>query len=102
MRTIISGGRIVTSAQSVETDVLIEGETIAAVGSFPEVEADRRVDAIGKLVLPGGVDPHTHLETPLKGTITADDFYSGTVAAAIGRHYVDHRLPGPAEGTGPA
>jgi dihydropyrimidinase len=84
MRTIISGGRVVTSSQAFEADVLIEGETIEAVGAFSHVEADRRVDAAGKLVLPGGVDPHTHLETPLKGTITADDFYSGTVAAAVG------------------
>lgn len=84
MRTIISGGRVVTSAQSIETDVLIEGERIEAVGAFPEIDADRRIDATGKLVLPGGVDPHTHLETPLKGTVTADDFYTGTVAAAVG------------------
>jgi dihydropyrimidinase len=84
MRTIVSGGRVVTSSGSFETDVLIEGETIEALGAFPEIQADRRVAATGKLVLPGGVDPHTHLETPLKGTITADDFYSGTVAAAVG------------------
>jgi dihydropyrimidinase len=84
MRTIISGGRIVTGSQSLETDVLIEGETIEALGSFADAPADRRLDGAGKLVLPGGVDPHTHLETPLKGTVTADDFYSGTVAAALG------------------
>ena len=84
MRTIISGGRVVTSSQSIETDVLIEGERIEAVGTLPEIDADRRIDATGKLVLPGGVDPHTHLETPLKGTVTADDFYTGTVAAAVG------------------
>jgi dihydropyrimidinase len=84
MRTIISGGRVVTGSQSLETDVLIEGETIEALGSFADAHTDRRLDAAGKLVLPGGVDPHTHLETPLKGTVTADDFYSGTVAAALG------------------
>jgi len=84
MRTIVSGGRVVTSSGSFEADVLIDGETIDALGLFPEHEVDRRIDATGKLVLPGGVDPHTHLETPLKGTITIDDFYSGTVAAAIG------------------
>jgi len=84
MRTIISGGRVVTSSGSFEADVLIDGETIDALGLFPDHEVDRRIDATGKLVLPGGVDPHTHLETPLKGTITIDDFYSGTVAAAIG------------------
>jgi dihydropyrimidinase len=84
VRTIVRGGRVVTSSQTFEADVLIEGERIDALGSFPEVEADRIVEAAGKLVLPGGVDPHTHLDAPLKGTITADDFYSGTVAAAIG------------------
>ena len=73
-----------TSSQTFDADVLIEGERIEAIGSFADVEADRVVDAAGKLVLPGGVDPHTHLDAPLKGTITADDFYSGTVAAAIG------------------
>ena len=84
MRTIVSDGRIVTSSQSLETDVLIEDETIEAIGSFAEVDADRRINAAGKFVFPGGFDPHTHLETPLKGTVTADDFYSGTVAAAMG------------------
>jgi dihydropyrimidinase len=84
MRTIVRGGRVVTSSQSFEADVLVEGERIEALGSFPDVQADRVIEATGKLVLPGGVDPHTHLDAPLKGTITADDFYSGTVAAAIG------------------
>ena len=84
MRTIISDGRIVTSSQSLETDVLIEDERIEAIGSFAEVDTDRRISAAGKFVFPGGFDPHTHLETPLKGTVTADDFYSGTVAAALG------------------
>ena len=84
MRTIVRGGRIVTASQTFEADILIEDGTIAALGAFAELQADRVVDATGKLVLPGGVDPHTHLDAPLKGTITADDFYSGTVAAAIG------------------
>jgi dihydropyrimidinase len=81
--TVVRGGRIVTSTSDFVADILIEGETIAAIGSFPDVDGEV-VDAAGKLVLPGGVDPHTHLDAPLKGTITADDFYSGTVAAAIG------------------
>jgi dihydropyrimidinase len=84
VRTIVRGGRIVTSASTFDGDVLIQGETITAVGTVPDLPADRIVEAAGKLVLPGGVDPHTHLDAPLKGTITADDFYSGTVAAAIG------------------
>ncbi len=84
MRTLVRGGHIVTSAASFDGDVLIDGERIEAVGSLPEARADRTIDAAGMLVLPGGVDPHTHLDAPLKGTITADDFYSGTVAAAVG------------------
>jgi dihydropyrimidinase len=80
---LVRGGRIVTASQDYIGDVLIDGEKIAAIGSFPDF-AGEVVDASGKLVFPGGVDPHTHLDAPLKGTITADDFYSGTVAAAIG------------------
>jgi dihydropyrimidinase len=80
---VLRGGRIVTSSQDYVGDVLIEGERIAAVGSIPDVDAEV-IDASGRLVLPGGVDPHTHLDAPLKGTITADDFESGTIAAAIG------------------
>jgi dihydropyrimidinase len=84
MNTLVRGGRIVTSSATFDGDVLIDGEIIEAVGSLPEARADRVIDATGMLVLPGGVDPHTHLDAPLKGTITADDFYSGTVAAAVG------------------
>jgi dihydropyrimidinase len=80
---VVRGGRIVTASQDYVGDVLIEDEKIAAIGAFPEFEGEV-IDAAGKLVFPGGVDPHTHLDAPLKGTITADDFYSGTVAAAIG------------------
>src|ERR671926_1323433 len=93
MRTIVRGGRVVTSSLTFQADILIEGETIAALGSFREVQPDRVVDATGKLVLPGGVDPHTHLDAPLKGTITADDFYSGTVAAAIGGNNTTYYVP---------
>ena len=84
MSTVIRGGRVVTASRDEPADVLIDGETIAAVGALPDVVADLVIDATGMLVLPGGVDPHTHLDAPLKGTITADDFYTGTVAAAIG------------------
>jgi dihydropyrimidinase len=84
MRTVVRGGTVVTSSNMFEADILISGETIEAVGSVPDVQADKVVNAVGKLVFPGGVDPHTHLDAPLKGTVTADDFYSGTVAAAIG------------------
>jgi dihydropyrimidinase len=83
MTTIVRGGRIITASQDYIGDILIEGEKIAAIGSFPDVDADV-IEAGGKLVFPGGVDPHTHLDAPLKGTMTADDFYTGTLAAAVG------------------
>ena len=83
MSVLVRGGRIVTASQDYVGDVLIDGETIAAVGSFPDLDG-QVIDATGKLVLPGGVDPHTHLDAPLKGTMTADDFESGTIAAAVG------------------
>jgi dihydropyrimidinase len=74
----------VTAAQDYIGDVLIEDETIAAVGSMPNLEPDEVIDAAGMIVMPGAIDPHTHLDTPLKGTITIDDFESGTIAAAVG------------------
>jgi dihydropyrimidinase len=84
MRVLVSGGHIVTASQRYSADVLIHDEKIEAVGSFDPEDADEVIDAKGRLVLPGGVDPHTHLDAPLKGTITADDFLSGTIAAAVG------------------
>lgn len=83
MSVVVRGGRIATACADFVGDILIDGDTIAAIGSFPDVDAEV-IDASGKLVLPGGVDPHTHLDAPLKGTMTADDFESGTIAAAIG------------------
>lgn len=84
MKTVIRGGRVVTATQDVVADVWIEDERIVAVGDVPEAVADSEIDAVGMFVFPGAVDPHTHLDAPLKGTITADDFASGTIAAAIG------------------
>ncbi len=83
-RTLVRGGRVVTSAADFLGDVVIEDGRITAVGVVPDLPTDVVIDATGKLVLPGGVDPHTHLDAPLKGTMTADDFFSGTVAAAVG------------------
>jgi dihydropyrimidinase len=84
-RTIIRNGTIVTAVDEYRGDVLIEGEKIALVGSsLADVHADAVVDASGKYVLPGGIDVHTHLDMPFGGTTSADDFESGTVAAAFG------------------
>ena len=85
MKTLLRGGTVVTATDLYRGDVLIEDERIAAIaGSFAEVTADRTIDASGKYVIPGGIDVHTHLDMPFGGTTSADDFESGTVAAAHG------------------
>src|SRR5687768_15035351 len=84
MKTIIRNGRVVTAVDDYKADVLIEGETVSTIGAKLDVEADVVVDAAGKLVIPGGIDPHTHLELPFGGTEASDHFHTGTVAAAHG------------------
>ena len=89
MRTLIRGGTVVTATGSSRADVLIDGETVVALldpahtGSFAGL-ADRSIDATGKYVIPGGIDVHTHLDMPFGGTFSADDFETGTRAAAWG------------------
>ena len=85
MKTLIRGGTVVTAADLYRGDVLIEDEKISAIGtSFEGINADRTIDASGKYVIPGGIDVHTHLDMPFGGSTSADDFESGTVAAAHG------------------
>lgn len=84
MSVLIKGGLVVTATESYQADVLVEGEKIAAIGSNLDVRADEVVDATGKYVLPGAIDPHTHLCMPFMGTFAQDDYYTGTVAAACG------------------
>ena len=88
MSVLIRNGRVVTAADDYRADVFVDGETVALIGSGLErgleVAADRVIDATGKLVLPGGVDPHTHMEMPFGGTRSSDTFETGTRAAAFG------------------
>jgi len=84
MRTLIRHGTVVSPAAAVLRDVLIDDETITRVEPEIAEHADRVVDARGKYVIPGGIDVHTHLDMPLGAITTADDFESGTVAAAFG------------------
>jgi dihydropyrimidinase len=81
---LIRHGTIVTATDLYRGDVFVDGEKIAAIGTSLELAADRIIDAAGKYVLPGGVDVHTHLDMPFGGTTSADDFESGTIAAAPG------------------
>lgn len=84
MRTLIKNGRIITAVDDYYADILIVGETIDTIGKNLDVQADKTIDAKDKLVIPGGIDPHTHMDMPFGGTNSADDFNTGTVAAAHG------------------
>jgi dihydropyrimidinase len=84
MRTLLRHGTVVNVSGRRRADVLVEGERVAAVGVGLQHSADRVIDATDRLLLPGGVDVHTHLDMPFGNTRTADDFASGTIAAACG------------------
>jgi dihydropyrimidinase len=84
MRTLIKNGTVVTASDQYKGDVLVEDEKITVIGSTLDMHADKVIDAAGKYVLPGGIDVHTHMDMPFGGTTSADDFESGTVAAAFG------------------
>jgi dihydropyrimidinase len=84
MKTLIRNGRVVTAVDDYRADVLVENEVVSTIGARLDVEADRVIDADGKLVIPGGIDPHTHMELPFGGTQASDDFRTGTIAAAFG------------------
>ncbi|HBN51393.1 MAG TPA: dihydropyrimidinase, partial [Thalassospira sp.] len=95
MSMVIRGGTIVTADLTYKSDILIEGGKIAAIGQ--NLTGDKVVDADGCYVMPGGIDPHTHLEMPFMGTYSEDDFESGTKAAVAGgtTMVVDFCLPAP-------
>ena len=84
MKTLIKNGRIVTAVDDYRADILIEDEQISVIGKTLEMEVDLTIDAANKIVIPGGIDPHTHMELPFGGTYSSDDFFTGTRAAAFG------------------
>ncbi len=94
MSQVIKDGTIVTADRTFKGDVLVEGEKIKAIGE--DLAGDNYLDAEGAFVIPGGIDPHTHLEMPFMGTTAAETFESGTWAAAVGgtTMIVDFCLPG--------
>ena len=97
MSTVIKGGTVVTADLTYKADVKIDGGKIVEIG--PELSGDEVLDAAGCYVMPGGIDPHVHLEMPFMGTYSADDFESGTRAGLAGgtTMVVDFCLPDPGQ-----
>ncbi|MYM35454.1 dihydropyrimidinase [Duganella sp. FT94W] len=98
MKTIIRGGTVVNADRAFRSDVLCDGDKIIAVGENLEAPAGAKViDAGGQYVMPGGIDPHTHMNLPFMGTVTQDDFYTGTAAGLAGgtTTIIDFVIPSP-------
>lgn len=97
---LIKGGTVVNATGEAKHDVLVAGETIVAVGANLQAPAGARViDAGGAYVIPGGIDPHTHMQLPFMGTVASEDFFTGTSAAAAGgtTTIIDFVIPDPKE-----
>ena len=84
MATLIKNGTLVTATETFEGDVLIEEEKISLIGKDLHHPNAEFIDATGKLIMPGGIDPHVHLDLPMFGTVSSDDHYTGHKAAAFG------------------
>ena len=84
MSVLIKNGRVITAVDDYLADIFIKNETVTLIGEKLEIEADEIIDASEKYLFPGGLDPHTHLDMPFGGTTSADDFETGTLAAAHG------------------
>ena len=98
MTLLIRGGTVVTADDTIRADVLCQGGTIVAVGPGLEAPTDAKiVDAGGMLVMPGGIDPHTHMELPFMGTTASEDFFTGTSAGVAGgtTSIIDFVIPNP-------
>src|SRR5882757_4518671 len=84
MSLLIKNGKIITAADQYKADIFIDGETISVIGKDLTIPAERVIDADGLLVMPGGVDPHVHLDMPFMGTFSSDTHETGTRAALFG------------------
>ena len=84
MSLLIKSGTLVTASDTYVADILVEGERIAQIGQHLEHKGVEVIDAAGKVVMPGGVDVHTHFDLPMAGTVASDDHYTGHKAAAYG------------------
>ena len=84
MAILIKNGTLITDSETFEADVLMEGETIKQIGNNLQDPNAEIIDATGKLIMPGGIDPHVHLDLPMFGTVSSDDHYTGHKAAAFG------------------
>ncbi|MGQ9832728.1 MAG: dihydropyrimidinase [Candidatus Villigracilaceae bacterium] len=81
---LIKSGTLITSSETYQADILVDGEKIVQIGQNLSIPDAELVDASNRLILPGGVDPHTHFDLPMFGTVSSDDHYTGTKAAAFG------------------
>src|SRR6476660_1054214 len=84
MSLLIKNGRVVTATDDFVGDVFIDGEKVHTLGKNLAMKADRTIDASNRLVIPGSIDPHVHMELPFGGTVSSADFKTGTIAAAFG------------------
>ncbi len=84
MSILIKNGRILTASEDYRADIYIEGETIHSIGKNLQVDARQTIDATGKVIFPGGIDPHVHLDMPFMGTFSSDNYATGTLAALHG------------------
>lgn len=84
MSILIKNGHVITSSEDFTADIFIEGEKISAIGKNLKFETDEVIDATGKLIFPGGIDPHVHLDMPFMGTFSSDNYETGTLAALHG------------------
>src|SRR5512134_1358834 len=84
MATLIKNGTLITASETFQADILIENEKISLFGKELQYPNADVIDAVGKLIMPGGIDPHVHLDLPMFGTVSSDDHYTGHKAAAFG------------------